>query len=114
MAYGTRVQFEAVREVGFGSISGSYSTVGSPLADHARIIRFVNTTDADVYISSDGTTNNIRLAPNSFILLDFSTNKIRDDGLFVSINTQFWVKQQSGAPTKGAVWLEVIYAIRGV
>ncbi len=114
MAFGTRAEFDEVREVAFGSIGASYSAIGTALTDHARIIRFVNSTDDEVYISSDGSTNNFRMSANSFILFDFSTNKIRDDGLFVAIGTQFYVKRVSGAPTEGAVWIEVVSATGGV
>lgn len=114
MAFGTRAQLDNVREVAFGGISGSYATVGTALTDHARIICFNNSTDVAVYISDDGVNNKIRLAANSFRLVDYSTNKIRDDGLFVAIGTQFYVKQVSGAPSLGAVWVEVTSATGGV
>lgn len=114
MAFGTKAQIDAVRELAFGSISGSYATLGTPITEHARVVIFTNTTNADIYISLNGTTNNLRLAANGFKLIDFSTNKIRDDGLFISSGTQFYAKQVSGAPTQGAVWVEVIYAIGGV
>lgn len=114
MAFGTRAQFDAVREVAFGGISGTYATVGGVLTDHARIVRMANSTNVEVYISVDGTNNNFRLAANSFVLIDFSTNKIRDDGLFVSVGTQFYVKQVSGAPASGGVWIEVVSAAGGV
>lgn len=114
MAFGTRAEFDAVREIAFGSISGSYTAIGSSLTDHARIVILSNSTNAEVYISVDGTTNNFRLAANSFKLIDFATNKIRDDGLFVPIGTTFYVKQVSGAPGSGAVWIEVISATGGV
>lgn len=114
MAYGTRAQFDAVRELAFGSISGAYAAVGNATTDHARLIRFVNGTDAQVYISLDGTRDQIRLAANSFALFDFSTNKIQDDGLFVSVGTVFYTKQVSGAPTTGSVWIEVVSGSGGV
>jgi len=114
MAYGIRAQLDNLRELGFASISGAYATVGTPLTDHARIICFSNSTDADMYISDDGVNNKLRLAANSFRLIDFSTNKIRDDGLFVSQGTQFYVKQNSGAPSRGNVWIEVTSASGGV
>lgn len=114
MAYGIRAQFDAVREVAFGGISGTYAAIGTALTDHARIIRIANSTNAEIYVSLDGTTNNFRLAINSFALFDFSTNKIRDDGLFVAVGTQFYVKQVSGAPTSGSVWVESIFATGGV
>lgn len=114
MAYGTRAHFDAVRELAFGGISAAYATLGTPLTDHARIIRFVNSTNAEIYVSLDGVNNNIRLAASSFVLYDFSTNKIQDDGLFVSVGTQFYVKQVSGAPGSGAVWCEVVSGTGGV
>ena len=114
MAYGTRATFDAVRELAFGSVGASYTAVGSALSDHARIVCMNNSTNEDVYISVDGTTNNFRLAANSFRLIDFSSNKIRDDGLFVSIGTVFYAKRVSGAPTSGTVWIEVTFATGGV
>lgn len=114
MAYGTRAAFEAVREVAFGSIGASYAAVGSAITDHARLIRIVNATDAQVYISVDGTTNQIRMAANSFFIMDFSANKVRDDGLFLPVGTVFYAKQVSGAPTTGGLWIEVVYAQGGV
>lgn len=114
MAYGTRAAFEPVREVAFGSIGASYAAVGSAITDHARLIRIVNTTDAQVYISVDGTNNHIRMAANSFFILDFSANKVRDDGLFLPVGTIFYAKRVSAAPTSGALWAEVVYAQGGV
>ena len=114
MAYGTRAQFDSVREVAFGGISGTYAAIGTSLTDHARIVRIANGTDAQIYVSVDGTNNNFRLAANSFALFDFSTNKIRDDGLFVAVGTQFYVKQVSAAPTTGSIWIEVVFAVGGV
>lgn len=113
MAYGTRVAFDAVRELAFGSISGTYAALGTPTADNARLLSISNSTDADVYISFDGTTNHLRLVANSFKLLDLSANKIRDDGLFIAVGTQVYVKQVSGAPTSGAVWAEIMSAEGG-
>jgi len=98
----------------FGGISGNYAAVGTALTDHARIIRFVNATDAQLYVSLDGSTNHIRMAANSFFLLDFSTNRIRDDGLFVPVGTIFYTKQVSGAAGSGSIWIEVISGAGGV
>ncbi len=114
MAYGTRAIFEAVRELAFGGIGAAYAVVGTSLTDHARLVRFVNTTDAEVYVSTDGVIDHIRMAAGSFFILDFSANKVRDDGLFLPIGTQFQVKRQAGAPTSGSFWIEVVAATGGV
>lgn len=114
MAYGTRAAFEAVREVAFGSVGAAYAAVGSAITDHARMVRFVNQTDAQVYISTDASTDMIRMAANSFFILDFSSNKVSNEGLFLPVGTTFYVKRQSGAPTSGSLWIEVVYAQGGV
>ena len=71
--------------------------------------------DADVFISVDGTTNNLIVSAFSFVLYDLSTNAppiSESDSFVLAIGTQFYVKQVT-APTTGAVYLEGIYA-RGV
>lgn len=113
MAFGTRAAFEAIREIAFGSISGTYINVGNALTDHARLIRIVNEMDAQMYISTDGTTDHLRLSANSFVLFDLSTNKIKDDGLFLPKGTIIYVRQVS-TPTSGSLWIEVLSAEGGV
>ncbi|MFP3859214.1 MAG: hypothetical protein ACLFUW_00180 [Bacteroidales bacterium] len=114
MAYGTRATFEPLREVASGSITGSYTALGSAIIDHARIVRIVNATNDQAYLSLDGSTDHIRMAANSFYLLDFSTNKVRDDGLFLPVGTTFYVKHTGSAPTSGNLWIEICYAAGGV
>ncbi len=114
MAYGTRAQYEPIREVAAASVGASYSAVGTAITDHARIIRIVSSLDAEAYVSIDGTNNHIRLASNSFVLYDLSSNKVQDDGLFLSVGTVFYAKRVSGAPTSGSLWIEVLYASGGV
>lgn len=110
MAYGRRVGFEAVREVAFGGIGAAYAALGAALADNARIIAISNATDAEVYISFDGINDHLRLATNTFKLLDLTTNKVRDDGYFLATGTIIYQRRVAGAPTTGALWAEVIIA----
>lgn len=113
MAYGKRVRFEAIREAAFGDVGAAYAALGSALSNAARIIAITNTCNAEVYISFNGTDNHLRLAANSFKLLDFGSNKVRDDGFFLSEGTVIYQKRVAGAPGSGAVWAEVIYALGG-
>lgn len=113
MAYGTRVGFEAVKELAFGSISGTYASVGTPTAEHVRIISFQNGCNQDLYISFDGSTNQLRIAANSFKLIDLSSNKIRDDGMFLGVGTQVYVKEVSASVTSGTFWMETLFADGG-
>jgi len=112
MTYGTRIAFEDIREVAFGSITANYTAVGSPTADYGRLVGITNNTDAEVYISIDGTNDHLRLAANSFKLLDLTTNGVCA-GLFLAKNISFYIKRVSGAPTSGDVWIEVLYGAGG-
>lgn len=114
MAFGTRASAGPVREIDFGDVGASYVAVGSPLTDYTRIISFQNGLDQHVYISLDGTTDNFRMANNSFKLLDLSANKIRDDGLFLAAGTQIYIKEVSASVTSGTFWFETIIAEGGV
>jgi len=112
MAYGTRAGFEALREVAFGSITSSYAALGSSLTGHVRILCLTNSTDKDILVSFDGTTDNLRLFTGSYKLLDFTTNRVQDDGLFLPVGTQIYVKYSS-APASGSVWADTINAVAG-
>jgi len=113
MAYGTRVSFDAIRELDFGDISGTYAALGTPFGDHVRLLSLNNSTDQQLYISFDGVTDHLRMPSNSFKLFDLSANKVRDDGLFIAVGTQIYVKKVSASVTSGSVWAEAMAAAGG-
>jgi hypothetical protein len=114
MTYGRRCSFEAVREAAFGAIGAAYATIGGVTTDYTRIISIFNSTDADVYISLDGVTNHLRVASGTGQVLDLTANKVRDDGLFIKLGTQFYQKRAGGAPSVGNVWIQTVSATGGV
>ena len=114
MAYGRVARFEPIREIAFGAIGAAYSAVGTLTTDYTRLFSITNTTDADVYISFDGVDNHLRVITGSAKVYDISTNKVRDDGLFIPKGTVFYVKRAAGAPGSGLVAIEVMYASGGV
>ena len=104
---------DSLRSVAFGSITGSYTVLGGVLAHNWRIFKLTNNTDADMLISFDGTTDNLFLPASSFTLYDLSTNApplSEVDNLVLALQTQFYLKYNTIAPTEGAVYLEGIYA----
>lgn len=113
MAYGTKVEFEPVREVAFGGIGAAYAAVGTATIDYTRLISITNNTDEEIYISFDGVTNHLRLAASSFKLLDLTTNGIHV-GYFLAQRTIFYMKRVSAAPTTGSAWIEVMYGAGGM
>lgn len=113
MTYGQRVQFNPLTAVAFGSITASYVAFGAPMPKPAHLIRLNNSTNQDILISADGVTDNLRIASNSFVLLDFTSNRVSDNAYFVPQNTQFYIKYVS-APGSGSAWIEVITAAGGI
>lgn len=112
MVFGTRVQFNPIGTVAFGSITGSYTAFGPPMPGHVRLLRLSNSTNQDILVSADGTTNHLRVSAGGFILFDFVANEVQNDGFFVTEKTQFYLKYVS-APSSGAAWIEVITASGG-
>lgn len=99
---------DAVRSLGFASISGTYAAVGTPFGHAVRIIRFINSTNGDMFFSFDGTTNNLFVPAGSFVLYDIAANDDPNDIFRISKSTQIYVKQ-STAPSSGSVYVETIY-----
>jgi hypothetical protein len=108
-------RFDALRTVAAGSITGSYAALGAPMAYNMRILKITNSTDGNLFISFDGTTDNDFVTAGGFVLYDFSTNAnnvSNSDSFVLATNTQLYVKYSS-VPSTGAVWATGIYA-RGV
>lgn len=106
------VRFDALRTVAFGSITGSYTALGTPTTKNMRLVKIVNTTDADMLVSFDGTTDNDIIPAGGFALYDFATNApatASSSWFVLAIATQIYVKY-STAPTLGAVWVVGIYS----
>lgn len=108
-----KVYFDSLRSLAFGSISGTYAAVGTPLGFPARIICFTNRTVGDMIFSTDNTdaAGQILVPAGSFKLYDMTANLVpsKDDGFFIAKGTQFYVKQVA-APVSGAVYIEIVYS----
>lgn len=106
-----RVLPETERSLAFGSISGSYAAVGSPLLHAAVLIRFYNQTNAPLTFSFDGTNAAISLAAGVAFDFNIQNNRGVSETLMVSKGTQFYVIQTTGtAPTSGSAFIDVFYA----
>lgn len=106
------VRFDALRTKAFGAITNAYTTLGTALTRNWRMFKITNNTDGDLFISLDGTTDNMFVPANSFTLWDLSTNalNVQDSDWFVmQLSSQFYVKY-STAPTAGDVWIEAVYS----
>lgn len=105
------VNFEALRSVAHGSISGSYAAVGPAFVYPIRLICISNNTDGDMLFSTDGATDVLFVAAGSFKLFDLTTNRLNQQQSWVlPAGTQFYVKQ-STAPSKNSVYIETLYGV---
>lgn len=111
--YPRRLIPDPIRELAFDDVTSSYVAVGSALDAPARIVRILSTLDQNVYISWDGSTDHQYLVAGSFILIDVTANKVRDDGLFIAQKLQFYAKAPGSLPTTGSVFIEVYKAVGG-
>ncbi len=109
MAISNVARFDAYRILAFGSLSGTFAALGSPLDHVTRILKLVNTTDTDVIVSFDGTTLNDYVPALGFVLYDISSNAGSDGQFSLQKGTQIYVRQVT-APTKGNVVAVCVYA----
>lgn len=105
----SRITWEPLRSRAASTFTGSYQTLGTPLANPSFICKLVNNTSVDVTISIDGTTD-IDIAPaGSFWLYDES-KYISSTGPCIAIpkGTQFYVKGNAGT---GSIYLVTQYIV---
>lgn len=100
---GQNVKNEALREVAFGSINATYTALGTALEHDAFTVSLFNDTNANIYVSVDGSTDHIKVAAQTGRVFDYKTND-----MFRKKETQFYIKYQTG-PGQGSFWIEVEY-----
>lgn len=100
------VEFEAARSVAFGSVTSSYVAVGSATSFIARSIVIANTLDAAVWLSFDGTTDDIYVPASTHIMLN-----LRQVGLHLNSGTTISVKDDGSSPTAGKLVVSVLYGV---
>jgi hypothetical protein len=106
-----RIAYEPLRSLGFASIGAGYTGVGGSFANPVRILKVNNATNANLIISFDGVNDMDFIFANSAYVFDYATNAIEPVGqLEQPLGRRFYVKEASGAPTSGSVYVTVIYA----
>ncbi len=106
------VRVDAYRTSNYSVITGSFTTVGAALTKNWRMFRIINNTNGDLIISLDGTTDNLFVPANSFVLYDCTSNSAQsasNSALVFQVGTQFYVKY-STSPSSGDLYIEGIYA----
>ena len=108
MGYGP-VRFAPLLSIAAGSITASYTTLGTTTKP-ARIVVFINATDAPVFLSFNATDDNVYLEAGSAQTFDLQSNSTPNQNNFgLDANTVVSIKRVSGAPSTGSVYVQVIY-----
>ena len=107
----SRLLIDPVRSLAHGSIAGGgvYTAIGTSLTEPVRLLLVQNHTDAALMFSFDGTNNHFPLLASTQIILDITSNRINDAGLYLAEGRPIYVTQ-IGAPTTGSVYVTVFYA----
>ena len=114
MTFKTRVIFDTLRSLAYGSIGSSYTAIGAATTKRIRILTVFNQTDKEVLISDDGVNAKISLPAGAGQVLDFTANKVKPDGFFAKEGTIFYVKQgDDGAPGSGKVTIQCVCSDEG-
>lgn len=100
---------ETERTLAFGSITGAYTAVGTPLVNAAIQLVLQNQTDVAVSFSFDGISSAITLASMSVFTTDIQANRGTSETMMAHAGTQFYVRT-AGAPSLGAVYISSFYA----
>ena len=108
---GQIVRYDVLRSLAFGSISGTYTAIGTAFGYSVRCIKVKNSTDANMLISFDGINNHDVIFSFSGDVVDYASNRQANaDKLEQPAGITIYVKQESSAPTMGNVYVTIIYA----
>jgi len=114
MSIAIRAQFEEVRRILFGAISGTFAGIGTSFEHPVRMLIIQNLTDDIMTFSHDGFTDHFDLAAGATLIMDMSSNKTIPQGFFFAEGSRMYVRQYDGAPTTGFVSMSVVYGTTGL
>ncbi len=113
MLPGIKLAAETLQSISFSDLSTTFAAIGSESSNPAHIYALQNFTDQGIYWSWDGINNHGYLGANGgHIILDVTTNKKWEQGLYIEKGTVTYVATVAGdtAPTTGSVYLSLFYS----
>jgi hypothetical protein len=102
---GNSIKWDAVREIAAGSLTTSFQNLGGVFLRDSFRIWITNNTNGDIYLTTDGSSNMLKIPALTGRAYDNKTND-----MYLRSSTQFQIKWVAapGAPA-GWVALEVEY-----
>lgn len=104
---------EILRSLDYTDLSETLTAVGEQTLNSIHIYSIQNQTDVDIYWSWNGAENNGFLAANGgHIILDITTNKKWDQGMYLPIGLVTYIAAVPGqpAPTTGKVYVTAFFS----
>ncbi len=98
------LRFE-LKEFDATGLDGTYKNLGSALSAPAREVEIFNTSDVEVYVSTDGATNIMRIpATDKIKVVAYQKHNALNEARFVfDSGTQLTVTQVTGAGASGDI-----------
>lgn len=103
------MRIDTIRTLGFGAMSSNYAAIGTAATRPTRMVYVYNSTDVDVFISDNGVNDKFFIPTGSFLLLDLTTNRTRDDEFEHPELAVWYARDNQVAATSGAVRLTLIH-----
>jgi hypothetical protein len=98
---GNSIKGEAIREIAAGTITNAYQKLGGVYTRDSLREWMTNNTNGDIYLSTDGVTDMIKMPSTSGRALDNKT-----DDMYRKNGTQWWIKF-AAVPGVPAGWAAV-------
>ena len=107
-AQSTVLKWDLLRSLSSASVSGTYTTVGTPFTYPVRIVKIVNNSTTDVTVSDDGVNDKDYVPAGGFSLYDCGTNRGHSSSeMNIGEDTQIYVKGTAGT---GNIYVVTLYA----
>jgi hypothetical protein len=100
-----RASYEPIRSFNSATFTGVYQAFGDPISHSPFLIKVVNNSDTDVFLSIDGTTDHDGCPAGGSFVYDLSANLSGGIGA----NIQWYIRGAAGA---GYVYLITMYSGR--
>ena len=107
----SRASFDSAKSSDHSGAGASYATLGGTFNFPSFIMIITSSFDMSVWLSMDGSTDQILVLPTSSLTIDLSGTKLAKVKVSFALGTQFYLKQgPDGAPTTGDISISTIYA----
>jgi hypothetical protein len=103
------VRFDAIRTAAIGVITSSYTKLGTAFGHAMRVLHFTNDSNGSYMISFDGTTDNIIVLSDGFVLYDLTSDEDENEMFRYEKGSQLWIKYVTAPTSTAGVQTDTFY-----